>query len=144
MYEVIVGKAKSERSGCPNVNLLECDAIIQCLCIHVVLLRACIVTCFFIQTKHCNQTQLFNIFHQCYMFRLNEPSSSITIQKLKKTVSTFAICITNQNAYMCAVVSDNESVATGPKWQDHLRMVRHGRTRTRPGVSLCYVHLLSC
>jgi hypothetical protein len=62
-----------------------------------------------------------------------------------KTVSTFATCINNKNAYkMRTAVNDNRSVATGPKWQDHPRRVRHGKARTRLGVTYCYVHCLSC
>ena len=41
------------------------------------------------------------------------------------------------------VVNDNQIVDTGPKWQDHVRRVQHGQTRTQIGVTLCYVHWLS-
>jgi hypothetical protein len=83
VYEVATGKAKSMWSYCVNVNLLQCDMIIQSLCVHEVLSRACGVTCCLIQTKHCSQTQLFNtrICHQCCILRLNEPSADITMQK---------------------------------------------------------------
>ena len=38
---------------------------------------------YWIQMKYYSQTQVFKIRYQCYMFRLNEPSSGITV-KIKK------------------------------------------------------------
>ena len=72
LYEVTTGKAKSEWSD-SRVSVCSCRSV---TCLEV--------TCFLIQTTRCGQTQLFNICHQCYILRPNEPSSDITMKKKKK------------------------------------------------------------
>jgi len=60
--------------------------------------------------------------------------------KIKK-VSTFAICISNQNAYN-NVVMTTELWPQSPKWQDHLRRVQYGRTRKR--LTVTYATYIGC
>ena len=43
-------------------------------------------TDYLIRTKYCSQTKILNIFNQCYMFRLQEPSWGITLQKFKESI----------------------------------------------------------